>query len=361
MNFIFILVLTCLLVQAAYWHLIFNRAADSITPATRLDHANPFLSVVICFHKTWKEVPEVLHSLENQSYQHFEVILVNDGPVEMEPQIVQDHIHNTPSIRYIEHQKMFPGKKGALTTGIEAASGDWIILTDFDCRPGPFWLETMLSYIPDKGAILLGYSPYGATNGFLNFVIQQETLLTAFQYLGWARKGHAYMGVGRNMAYHKEIFQNVTFDSHSHIPMGDDDLFVNEAAHHYPVVICNEKDSFVYSDPVTSWKAWYRQKTRHKSGGKHYSKSSKFRLALFVLALLTEKIVLLLLLFVRIDIFLILVALKMVLTAKPLQKLYSQFDQSNNFWKMWIYEWFHVIYLILVAPYIFFKTKKEWV
>jgi hypothetical protein len=36
--------------------------------------------------------------------------------------------------------------------------------------------------------------------------IRFETLLTAMQYFSWAKVGHPYMGVGRNLTYKKEEF-----------------------------------------------------------------------------------------------------------------------------------------------------------
>lgn len=360
MNFIGILVLVCLLIQALYWHFIFRRAADDIRPPSKPREEPPFLSVVICFHKNWEKTPEVLQCMEQQTYQNFEIILVNDGPVTLGSETLQNFIQSKSHIQYIEHLKNSPGKKGALATGIEAAAGDWVVLTDIDCRPGPAWLETMAAYLPIEPTILLGYSPYTNRHGFLNFIIQQETLLTAFQYLGWARSGYAYMGVGRNMAYHKSIYEEITFESHLHIPTGDDDLFVNEAANRFPVHICNDRSSFAYSKPVASWKKWYRQKTRHKSGGKYYSRPSKIRLSFFLMAMILEKILLTYLLFKRIDLFLLFTGLKIIITLEPMRTLYGKYDKPSSFWKMYVYEWFHVLYLILVAPYIFFITKQQW-
>lgn len=360
MSLIFIPGMVCLLIQALYWRLIFSRAADDIRPSSKPDEESPFLSVVICFHKKWDKTPEVLQCMEQQTYQNFEVILVNDGPVALAPETLQSQVLSKSHFQYIEHVKDSPGKKGALSAGIEAANGNWLALTDIDCRPDPSWLQTMTSFLPSQPTILLGFSPYNSGPGFLNFVIRQETLLTAFQYMGWARAGHSYMGVGRNMVYHKSIYEEVTFESHQHIPTGDDDLFVNEAAHTYPVDICNERPGFVYSTPVSSWKKWYRQKTRHKSGGKYYSRASKIRLSIFLLALVLEKIILTYLLFVRIDLFLIFVGLKIIFTIGSMRKLYRKYDHTSGFWKMYIYEWFHVLYLILVAPYIFIVTKQQW-
>lgn len=351
----------CILIQVYYWYFVFRLASRKI-PITRREYETipPGFSVVVCFHKPWDGIPVVLQSLSRQSYLNYEVVLVNDGPVNMDSDILESYLKANDFVHYIEHYKTSPGKKNALFTGTMAARQNWIVVTDIDCQPGQHWLTTLAAYIPSQSAIVLGYSPYHHRSGLLNFIIQQETLLTVFQYMGWAQAGHPYMGVGRNMAGHKSIYEEVTFDSHAHIPTGDDDLFVNEAAGKFPVYICNDRAGFVYSYPATSWKAWYRQKTRHNSGGKYYSRASKIRLAVFILALSIEKIILTYLLVCRIDLFFIFLTIKVIVTIGPLRKLYRKFDQESNFWKMWFYEWIHVIYLILLTPYIFFKTRKQW-
>ena len=350
-----------ILIQGYFWHFVFRLASHKI-PLTRREYetAPSFLSVVICFHKPWEKLPTVLQNLSRQSYLNFELVLVNDGPVDMESDLLDTYLRENDFVRYIEHHKTSPGKKQALFTGIKAAREKWIVVTDIDCRPGQHWLTTLAAYLPSHPAVVLGFSPYQIRPGLLNFIIQQETLLTAFQYLGWAKAGHPYMGVGRNMAAHKSIYEEVTFEGHLHIPTGDDDLFVNEAAERFPVYICNDRASFVYSHPASSWKAWYRQKARHNSGGKYYSWSSKIRLAIFILTLMIEKIILGWFLFTRIDLFLIFVALKAIATVGPLRQLYRKFDQESNFWKMWLYEWIHIIYLTLVTPYIFLISRKQW-
>lgn len=361
MTTIILLVILCQLIQFYYWHFVFRKAAGDIPVVKKVvDKESPFLSVVICFHKPWDTIPVVLQSLSRQSYLHFELILVNDGPVKMDSEILESYLKDNDFVHYLEHEKTSPGKKNALFMGIVAARENWIVVTDIDCQPGQHWLTTLAAYIPSQPAIVLGYSPYHKRFGLLNFIIQQETLLTAFQYMGWARAGHAYMGVGRNMAVHKSIYEEVTFDSHLHIPTGDDDLFVNEAAQKYPVYICNDRSGFVYSSPSTTWKTWYRQKTRHNSGGKYYSMVSKTRLAVFILALTIEKIILVWFLFSCFDLFAISTGIKAIVTIGPLRKLYRKFDQESNFWKMWLYEWIHVIYLTLVTPYIFFISRKQW-
>lgn len=359
MIWIFLLLTLAILVQIYHWHWIFVRSADPGTPPPSPEYPPP-LSVIICFHKTWEEIPAILKNIEAQSYSDFEVNLINDGPVTLHPAHLQ-WLSNHPRIHYHEHRKKNQGKKDALAFGIESARHEWLVFTDIDCTPGRDWLLSVIRHIPEQPGIILGYSPYLHQQGLLGFVIDQETLLTAVQYLGWAAKNHPYMGVGRNLIYHRYIYETVTFQSHLHLPSGDDDLFVNEAASLFPVNILTARESFVHSLPPVSWQEWRKQKSRHLSMGKFYSRKSKIRISIFSFSLGIEKILLLILLFSgHFQWFLFFLLTKIIFTSAPLRRIYKSLDQKNHFWKMWIYEWMHVFYLTLASPWIFIKTKKKW-
>lgn len=298
--------------------------------------------------------------MDNQSFSDFEVIVVNDGPAYIQPEDLH-WLNNHPHIRYHEHQKKRPGKKEALAFGIESSQHEWLVLTDIDCEPGPDWLLSIARRLPSSPGILLGYSPYFYKRGLLNFMIRQETLLTAVQYLGWALKDHPYMGVGRNLIYHRQVYEKISFQSHLHLPSGDDDLFINEAANHFPVEVLTDPESFVYSVPPTTWQDWWRQKSRHLSMGKFYSFSSKIRISLFSLSLGMEKFLLFFLLLTgNFKWFLFFHFTKILFTCSPLMRIYKKLDQKNDFWKMWVYEWLHVFYLTFASPWIFIKTKQKW-
>ncbi len=83
-------------------------------------------------------------------------------------------------------------------------------------------------------------------------------MLTAVQYFSWAKMGKPYMGVGRNLAYKKEEFFNVNgFIDHMKIRSGDDDLFINQASHAKNTTICFTPESFTFSEPKKTFKAWF--------------------------------------------------------------------------------------------------------
>ena len=90
----------------------------------------------------------------------------------------------------------------------------------------------MSANFSNQSTIVLGYGAYDKIkNSLLNKIIRFETLITATQYFSFAKIGIPYMGVGRNLAYHRdEFFKSNGFIKHMKIRSGDDDLFINEVA-----------------------------------------------------------------------------------------------------------------------------------
>jgi hypothetical protein len=65
---------------------------------------------------------------------------------------------------------------------------------------------------------------------------------------------------------------------------GDDDLFVNRHANRANTAVTILPAAQINSFPKTSWKAFYRQKIRHLSVGKHYRLSHRLLLGFFLLS-----------------------------------------------------------------------------
>ncbi len=94
------------------------------------------------------------------------------------------------------------------------------------------------------------------------------------------------MGVGRNLAYTKELYDSVRgFKSHYHLPSGDDDLLVNEASDcKNTSVVFNDK-AVTMSVPKKDFKAWKWQKIRHFTTGGMYKWYQIFMLSLYPFSL----------------------------------------------------------------------------
>lgn len=262
----------------------------------------PSISVVICARNEednlFKNLPKIL----NQKYPNFEVVIVNDQSVDNSKYIVLTYQKEYPNIKYIElerskHRKF--GKKLPLTVGIKGAKNKLIVVTDADCYPtSDQWLKSLAKHYNDKKQIVLGYSPHIKTKGWLNQLIRFDTTNIAITYLSFAKTALPYMGVGRNMAYSKQLFDEVGgFKKHYHIASGDDDLFIKEAAKRKNVAVNIEPDSFIYTTPKTTFKDWVNQKHRHFTTAPEYRLINKLFLGIFPITLYLMYISLFILLF----------------------------------------------------------------
>lgn len=268
-----------------FWVFLFSRVAFHRDQKMHVTAArSPLVSLVICFRNEAENIRKNLHRFLNQTYRSYEIVLVNDNSTDDTAICLKQFQESNPYFRIKiihNYHKKYPGKKEALQLGIEAAGGEWILVTDADCRPADEkWIENMVARLKDERTeLILGYSPYQRERGLLNKFIRFEAIYTATQYLSFAMAGVPYMGVGRNLMFRKSAFKRVSgFQRHLAIASGDDDLLVNEMATAQNTVVCLDEKTFVYSDSKKTWKDYYTQKARHFTTGRFYRWQHQFLL-----------------------------------------------------------------------------------
>lgn len=284
MGIFFIVWCLIAVLQLGYWGLVFQRLAWYKAPKTPTAVSFPAVSIVICARNEAANLQKNLDSILLQDYPIFEVVVVNDDSSDESLNILQEFEEQFAHLQVVNvKNKEGKGKKAALTKGIQSAKYSWILLTDADCSPSSAsWITRMYEQRTfSESAIVLGYGPYKAAKTWLNRWVRFETIYVAIQYFSFALWKMPYMGVGRNLMYQKDLFlQERGFEQHEHITSGDDDLFVNAVANDQNTTICLEKESFMYSEAPSSWKALYRQKTRHYSSSNSYKLKHKILLGL---------------------------------------------------------------------------------
>jgi poly-beta-1,6-N-acetyl-D-glucosamine synthase len=252
-------------------------AEEQITPSVPI-------SVIICSRDEEENLETFLPAVLEQDYPNFEVVVVNDCSTDNSEFTLDRMLKKYPNLRVTtikQDEKFTHNKKLALTVGIKAAKNEWLVLTDADCRPeSNKWLATIASNFSDDSEIVLGYGGFFDEKGFLNKLIRFDSLFIAMQYFGFALKGRPYMGVGRNLAYKKEVFfRNKGFASHAHFDSGDDDLFINEVAKGNNTRVEFRHNAHTRTLSKTSYNRWVIQKRRHITTFKKYRLFSKIMLS----------------------------------------------------------------------------------
>jgi len=271
--------------QMAVYLFLYGKLAFYKEPASGKSSERPPVSIIMCAKNEADNLTEFLPKFLTQDYPKFEVIVVNDCSNDNTDDVLREYAKIFPNLHIItikEDEYYKHGKKFALMVGIKGAKYEHLLFTDGDCYPqSEHWISEMVQgYTPEK-EIVIGYGPYRAEKSFLNKLIRFDTFAIAIQYLSLAINNKAYMGVGRNLSYKKDLFfKNKGFSTHYHINSGDDDLFINQNATHVNVGVIISKDSLTYSIPAKDFNEWNRQKSRHLSTSAMYTGASKNRLGI---------------------------------------------------------------------------------
>jgi cellulose synthase/poly-beta-1,6-N-acetylglucosamine synthase-like glycosyltransferase len=234
-NTIFIVFCSFVLIQFLYVFFIHRKLAFYKEVPGPTESKLPPVSIIIAARNESDNLYENLPSILSQDYPEFEVIVVNNQSIDDSGWLLTAFCQQFPNLRVVElgrNKHLRPGKKLPITLAIKAAKYEHFVLTDADCKPtSSNWLRLMASKFNDQKQIVIGYGPFTKSKGIINKIIRFDTAWIGVSYLSMALAKLPYMGVGRNIAYTKSVFNSVNgFKSHYSIPSGDDDLFIQEAA-----------------------------------------------------------------------------------------------------------------------------------
>ncbi len=366
MIYVFIVFIAAAAVQIVYYALVFSRLAYGREHRFDPDEYPP-VSVVICAKNEAENLRRNLKIIFIQNYPTYEVIVVNDQSTDDTINVVSDFFSRNTNLRLFNikpGEKPLPGKKFALKTGIENAKYENIVVTDADCQPASaHWLEHLMSSYLSDTDFVLGYSPFYRHPGMVNKIARYENIMTAMQYMSYARVGIPYMGVGRNMSFRKSLFTGWSGSNRDKdLPGGDDDLFVNALARGRNTVLSLHKDSFTYSEAKSTWSDWLHQKRRHVSTGSRYRFHHQLLLFFFALSdflFYTSFIVLCIKTFM---LPIILLSLVLVLTIKYIvtDKINIKLQQADLSSWFLLLDPLYVLYLFAIFIVSIFSTKPEW-
>ena len=253
-------------------------------------HMESPVSVVICSRDEADHIEQNLPGILVQQYKSsHEVVVVNDNSMDDTKYFLEALYKEFKQLHIVELKQEamhIPGKKFPLSIGIKSAKYEILLLTDADCIPtSEHWLQLMQDAFAPGIEIVLGYGAFKKKNGILNKLVRYDAFHTALQYLSYALAGQPYMGVGRNLAYKKELFfKQKGFAAHHHLAGGDDDLFINAAANTHNTAVVIDKDAFTLSSPPRTWGEWVRKKARHNSTGRFYKWTDRFKLGVYLIS-----------------------------------------------------------------------------
>jgi len=156
------------------------------------------VSVIIPCYNQGQYVDEAVDSILNQTFQDFEIIIVNDGSTD-ELTIERLKQYHKPKTRVLHTENQ--GLPYARNTGIETAKGEYILPLDADDYFGATFLEKAVHVLdtqPKTGVVTCGMQCFGVSQkkhlpkggGVKNFLAQNNACVASmFRKICWEQAG----------------------------------------------------------------------------------------------------------------------------------------------------------------------------
>jgi len=103
----------------------------------------PLISITVCMRNAEYWVDDCLSALTKQTYRPLEIIAVDDGSTDDGLSKLQawSGEHNGIFVKVL-HQPAL-GLSAGRNLALNESKGEWVAITDIDCRPDPYWISEM--------------------------------------------------------------------------------------------------------------------------------------------------------------------------------------------------------------------------
>jgi len=109
---------------------------------------NPFFSIVIPAYNRAYILPETIQSIQEQSYENWEVVVVDDGSKDNTCEVVEQISLLDSRIRYVYQENA--ERSVARNNGADQAKGSYLMFLDSDDKYAPGHLEKLFAFIIEK-------------------------------------------------------------------------------------------------------------------------------------------------------------------------------------------------------------------
>ena len=204
----------------------------------------PKISVVIPTFKRSNIITRSVKSVLNQSYQDFEIIIVNDGFKDNTEEILNGF--NDKRIIYLEHEQNL-GQSAARNTGIRAAKGQYIAFQDSDDEWLPEKLAKQMEVFENASSkVGVVYTERWSTNDNINFHIPQPQINLKVNYFRKILLQSSLI-TPQSAIVLADCFKKVGFFDESLHHLEDWDLWIR-ISKYYDFIFINEPLVKVYHD-----------------------------------------------------------------------------------------------------------------
>lgn len=128
---------------------------------------NPKVSIIMATYNREQFIAETLVAIQNQTYQDWECLIIDDGGTDNTKEIIVDFLKQDSRFQFLKRTDDYKkGLSGCRNNGLDLAKGDYIIFFDDDDIPHPQNLELSVKELQDTSISFCRYERNTFTGNF---------------------------------------------------------------------------------------------------------------------------------------------------------------------------------------------------
>ncbi|MBR6176453.1 MAG: glycosyltransferase [Bacteroidales bacterium] len=217
---------------------------------------NSKISIVIPLYNRPDEIDELLDSLEKQTSNNFDVIVVEDGSDKPSKDIVEKY-SNKLDVKYFFKQNSGPGL--TRNYGAERSDGDYIVFFDSDCIIPPDYVKIVTEslkteYVDAYGGPDAALPTFTPVQKAISYAM--TSILSTGGIRGASEKAGKFHPRSFNMGFSRKVFENTS--GFSNMRFGEDiDMTLRILEQGFTTKLI--KDAFVYHKRRTDFRKFFKQ------------------------------------------------------------------------------------------------------
>lgn len=247
--------------------------------------SNIYFSVIIPFRNEAENLPYLLDVLSKQSYQHFQLILIDDHSEDDSFLIAKSFTDQFLDFVLLKAENH--GKKQALKQAVCFAKGDLIVCTDADCRPAINWLKSIACFQAKEPCDLI-LAPVKMT-----YTQSMFSRLQALEFMSLIASTAGSVGAkmpvlanAANMAFSPKLWSLCSENLQENEASGDDMFLLHQAKKNALTIrFLKSKEAIVETNPCKKLSEFFNQRKRWAGKAKSYRDWQTILVGLVVLAL----------------------------------------------------------------------------
>ena len=245
----------------------------SVRPCNQTRNDTNGVSVIIPVRNEAKNLPKLLFALQNQTFQDFEIVFIDDHSSDNSQEILSNFAKSRKNTCIIAAVGL--GKKNALREGIASTGSptELLICTDADCIPNKNWVEAIAAFYAESRAdliiapvVMLGDKSVFQQMQALEFLSLQAA--TA----GAACAGMPIMCNGANMAFPRKTWLAHNANLKDDKLSGDDMFLLMSVKRAKGNIAClKSENAVVFAFPCRTMGDFFNQRKRWVSKSTGYT------------------------------------------------------------------------------------------